>query len=240
VPLSAIVDNAHNPRRKLVAIAELAESIRTYGLLQPPLVRQARHQYELVAGHRRVAAARLLGWTEMPVLVRPVEPDEAYLLVLVDNLQRTELTPREEAAGLELLLRERGWSTRQVAAAVHRSPAYVSKRLRVFDDPLLGPLVLRQRLTVSAAEELLVLGPADRQRLAEQALREAWDHARIREAVHARFESKRRQPSIRVLSQQLRRALLAKMPTRLTRAERRELRLLFQDLSLVARRSSDT
>jgi ParB family chromosome partitioning protein len=235
IPLEQIDPSPRNPRRKLDGIEDLAESLRTYGLLQPPVVRPVGERFELVAGHRRLAAARALGWTHIPVLVRTAEQDEAYLLTLVENLQRDDLTAREEARALETLLRERGWTTRQVAAAVHRSPAYVSKRLRVFEDAVLAPLVIGQQLTVSAAEELLRLRPAQRRALAERAVHEGWQHAQVRAAVQSRFESKRRQPTLLRLGRELRHALQGISPAMLNEAERRELRILFRDLALLAR-----
>ncbi|HET6318071.1 MAG TPA: ParB/RepB/Spo0J family partition protein, partial [Chloroflexota bacterium] len=148
VPLEAIRPNPHNPRRRLPNITELAESIRAHGLLQPIVLRPVDGVFEVVAGHRRLAAARELGWTEIPALVREANEGEAYVLTLVENLQRSDLTAREESRALETLVRERGWSTRQVADAIKRSPAYVSKRLRVFEDAVLAPLVLHNRLTI--------------------------------------------------------------------------------------------
>src|SRR3954447_19503094 len=160
LPLGSIQANARNPRRRLRDVPQLAASIQTYGLLQPVVVRPVKDGYVLLAGHRRVEAARSLGWETIPAVVRPATDEEAYLLTVVDNLQRQDLSPREESAALEVLAREHGWSTRQVAAAISRSQAFVSKRLRVFDDPTLGPAVLSNSLSVSAAEELLSLPAA--------------------------------------------------------------------------------
>lgn len=81
--------------------------------------------------------------------MRDETDDQAYILTLVENLQREDLTPREEAASLEVLVGERGWSTRQVGDAIKRGPMYVSRRLRVFDDDTLSPLVLANKLPVS-------------------------------------------------------------------------------------------
>ena len=103
----------------------------------------------------------------------PATDEEAYLLTIVDNLQRQDLSPREESAALEALVRERGWSTRQVAAAISRSQAFVSKRLRVFDDPALGPAVLSNQLSVSAAEELLSIPAPQRPELLRKIVRVA-------------------------------------------------------------------
>ena len=187
VALADIRPSPYNPRRALDGIAELAASLAEHGLLQPLVVRQVGpHNYELIAGHRRLEAARTLGWTEIAVSVREETAEQAYILTLVENLQREDLTPREEAAALEVLLRERGWTTRQVGEAIKRSHAYVSRRLRVFEDEALAPLVLKDEspLPVSTAEELL--GVADvnlRRALAQRAADEGWERPQVRAAV---------------------------------------------------------
>jgi ParB/RepB/Spo0J family partition protein len=163
LPLSAIQPNPRNPRQRIDDIGELADSTRAYRLLQPIVVRRRGAGYELIAGHRRREAARFLGWLEIAATVRDESDDDAYLLTLVENLQRQGLSPKEEAAALEVLVRERGWSTRQVGDAIKRSPMYVSKRLRVFEDPVLGAPVLINRLPVSTAEELLRLPDDERE-----------------------------------------------------------------------------
>jgi ParB/RepB/Spo0J family partition protein len=140
IPLADIRPSPRNPRQRLDGLDELAESLRTHGLLQPVVVGRRGRGYELIAGHRRLEAARRLGWAEIAAVVRDETDDQAYILTLVENLQREDLQPREEAAALEVLVRERGWSTRQVGEAIKRSHIYVSRRLRVFDDPMLAPL----------------------------------------------------------------------------------------------------
>jgi ParB family chromosome partitioning protein len=157
VALNEIAPSTRNTRRLLRGIDELAASMQSYGLLQPVVVRRMKRGYQLVAGHRRLEAARQLGRDSIAAVVRSEGEDESYLLTLVENLQRQDLSPREEAAALEVLVRERGWSTRQVAAAIQRSQAFVSKRLRIFEDPLLAPAVLADRLSISGAEELLTI-----------------------------------------------------------------------------------
>ncbi len=192
IALDAIdVDPALNPRRNLTQIAELAASIRTHGLLQPLVVRTdpaAKGRYTLIAGHRRLAALKLLAaedhaWSRVPATVRTDCDEDAYVLTLVENLQRDDLSPREESEALARLIRQRGWTTRQVAASIKRSQAYVSKQLRVYEDRSLRALILRDRIAPTVAEELLGASPDQRPQLAKRAAAERWDQRRARAEV---------------------------------------------------------
>jgi ParB family chromosome partitioning protein len=236
IVVAQIVPSDRELRAVRRSVDELAASIQAYGLLQPLLVRPLETGYMLIAGHRRLAAIKLLGWESVRAIVRRESPSDAYLLSLVENLQRADLGPREEARALEALLRERAWSTRQVAAAIHRSASFVSRRLRVFDDPLLGAMVLSNRLAVSSAEELLTLPGPLKRALAERAVDEAWDHARIRNAV--RLQRRATNDGTRGLStdvRELRQRLRLLRADQLTPAQLRDLRLLFEDLAEIAR-----
>lgn len=192
VPLNLIDPSPRNPRRVL-DIAELASSIRAYGLLQPVVLRRTGPRYELVAGHRRHAAVRWLAeqepdeprWREIEAVLRQADADQAYLLTLTENLQRQDLAPKEEATALEVLVRQEGWSVRKVAEAIHRNPMYVSRRLRVFDDPHLAPAVLTNALPVSTAEELLRAPTEQREDLAARAIAEGWSQGQTRKAVQS-------------------------------------------------------
>src|SRR5579859_1556265 len=184
LPVSSIQPSPRNPRHALTGLDELAASIQAHGLMQPVVVRRLAEGYQLVAGHRRLEAARLLGWSEIAAVVRDETEDQAYILTLVENLQREDLTPKEEAAALEVLVRERGWTTRQVGEAIKRSHVYVSRRLRVFEDDVLAPMVLARGLTVSTAEELLRAPDAEaRKELAAQAADRQWTWGEARRAV---------------------------------------------------------
>jgi ParB family transcriptional regulator, chromosome partitioning protein len=241
VSLDAIQPSPRNPRRRLPDVDDLAESIRAYGLLQPVVLRPVNGSFEVVAGHRRLAAVQKLGWVDIPALVREADDGAAFLLTLVENLQRSDLSAKEESRALETLVRERGWSTRQVADAIKRSPAYVSKRLRVFEDAVLAPLVLQNRITISAAEELLTVNPERRKLLAERAADERWDHATVRASVknkHHRGRDAHRSGVLRY-ARGLRSALRDVRPYELTDAQRRELRLVFMDLALLAKAPPD-
>ncbi len=184
VDVTRIVPSPRNPRVDLGDIDELAGSIDAFDLLQPVLVRPLPgDRYELIAGHRRFAAVQRLGRQKIAAVVRQAtDDDQAYLLTLAENLAREDLTPSEEAAGLAVLVRRHGWSLRQVGEAIHKSHAYVSQRLRVFESEDLREPVLEEKLSISAAEELLRVPPERRPALVEQAVRERWTPAQARSA----------------------------------------------------------
>ena len=242
IPLRVIQPSPRNPRRGLKQIEALAASIGAYGLLQPLVVRRrAEGGFELGAGHRRLAALQHLGWEAAPAIVRDVDEDEAYVLRLVENLQREDLSPREEADALADLIRTRHWTTRQVAEAIKRSAAYVSKRLRVFEDPVLSPVVLDGRLRLAVAEELLVAPRRRRAALVEQAIAESWDSATARRVLggSSREMAPARRTSLAQAVATVRQKLREIDPVDLTERERRGLRLLFRELALVARAPAD-
>jgi len=108
IALSEILPSPRNPRQHMGDVDELADSLCAHGLLQPIVVRHPGRGYELIAGHRRYQAAQRLGWTEIAAVVRDETDEQAYILTLVENLQREDLQPKEEAAALEVLVRERG------------------------------------------------------------------------------------------------------------------------------------
>jgi ParB-like chromosome segregation protein Spo0J len=125
----------------------------------------------------------MLRWTSIPAFVRTVDADEAYLLDLVENLQRQDLSPEEEADALGELIRTRGWTLQQVADGIKRSVAYVSKRIRVFEDPVLRRAIVERGLPVSTAEELLGADDDQRPALIERAIAERWDQTTARQAL---------------------------------------------------------
>src|SRR6266536_821044 len=137
-------------RRDLGPIEDLALSLDSFGLLHPVHVYASHGRYRLVAGERRLEAARKLGWDSIDAMVR--EPDENDLMLeLVENTQRKWLSDSEEADALIRLVRGMGCEMKEVAAQAGRSEAYVSKRVRVFEDPLLRQAVELSQLPVPVA-----------------------------------------------------------------------------------------
>lgn len=140
LPLDVIVPGVYQPRTRMDegALYELAESIKAQGIMQPILVRklsQGEHagKYEIIAGERRFRAARLAGLAEVPVLVREVPDEAAATMALIENIQREDLNPLEEAQGLQRLIREFGYTHEQVAQAVGRSRSAASNLLRLLN-----------------------------------------------------------------------------------------------------------
>ncbi len=134
LPVARIRPGRYQPRTKMdqQALAELAASIRSHGLMQPLLVRPVdRDRYELVAGERRWRAAQMAGLDEVPALVREVPDDAALAMSLIENIQRENLNPMEEAAGVQRLVDEFKMTHEQAADAVGRSRSATTNLLRL-------------------------------------------------------------------------------------------------------------
>ncbi len=137
VRLSEIEPNKNQPRKHFDqdAIDDLAESIRRYGLLQPLTVRPMQVGYQLVAGERRWRACRIAGLTEVPVVIRELTDSEAAEIALVENLQREDLNPIEEAAGYQSLMEEFSLTQEEVAQRVGKSRSAVANAVRLLGLP---------------------------------------------------------------------------------------------------------
>lgn len=140
IPLRAIRPNPDQPRREFSAeaMADLARSIKEQGVLQPVMVRpvtDAEFEYEIVAGERRWRACALAGLDEIPALVREVDDEQSLALALIENLQREDLNPMEEAAGYAQLVSRFGLSQEVLAAKVGKSRSAVANTLRLLQLP---------------------------------------------------------------------------------------------------------
>src|ERR1700722_1926883 len=163
MPIAAIRRGSMQPRTQFrpEALEELAASIKAKGVIQPILVRPVPgfpHQFEIVAGDRRWQAAQLAGLTEIPAVVRELSDQEAIAVALIENIQREELTPTEEARALGRLIGEFSLTHQEVAEAVGRSRAAVSNLLRLLDLPgEVIALIDAQSLSMGHARALLGL-----------------------------------------------------------------------------------
>ena len=133
VPVGSIRPNPSQPRRVFdqSALQELAASIAQYGILQPLTVRRAAGALELVAGERRLRAAKLAGLSEVPCILVSVDNESSGMLALVENLQRRDLDFIEEAEGLARLMRQYGLNQEQAARRVGKSQSAVANKLRL-------------------------------------------------------------------------------------------------------------
>lgn len=143
LPTLRIRPNPAQPRKIFEAdgLRELAASIEQYGILQPLTVRRVGGEYELVAGERRLRAAKMLGLTEVPCILLTVNEEQSGLVALVENLQRRDLDYIEEAQGLLRLMHQYGMNQEQAASKVGKSQSAVANKLRILRH---GPIVLEK------------------------------------------------------------------------------------------------
>ena len=165
LPLDRLRPGKYQPRTRIDegSLYELAESIRGQGVMQPVLVRPvAGGDYEIVAGERRWRAAKLAGLDRVPVLVRDVPDESAAVMALIENIQREDLGPLEEANGLHRLVAEFGLTHEQAAQAVGRSRSAATNLLRLLQlaEPV-QQLLSAGDIDMGHARALLALGPAD-------------------------------------------------------------------------------
>ena len=160
VPVSAIRPNTHQPRRNFseTSIKELAASIREVGILQPLVIRSTEAGFELIAGERRLRAAKEAGLDRVPVLIRHAGEGESMEMALVENLQREDLNPLETAAAYQALMDSFGLTKDQLAARLGKSRATVTNTLRLTRLPeSIRAMVLTDKLSEGHARALLGL-----------------------------------------------------------------------------------
>lgn len=159
--ISEIEPNRSQPRKDFdeKALSELAESISKHGLLQPLLVRPLPlGGYQIVAGERRYRACRMAGITEVPVIIRELGDTETMEIALIENLQREDLTPIEEALGYQVLIDEHGFSQEEVAQSVGKSRPAITNALRLLKLPQsILDLVSDGKISAGHARALLTL-----------------------------------------------------------------------------------
>ena len=171
IPTSRIRPNPYQPRREFdpAALAELEASIRANGLLQPITVRRKGDSYELIAGERRLRAVRNLDWKDVHAVVRDFDDQTMLVLALVENLQRADLNPIEEARGYQRLLGEFSLTHQDVADAVGKDRSTITNLLRVLTLPEhVQQLVESGKLSAGHARALAGLEHVDALAIADQ------------------------------------------------------------------------
>ncbi|MBI3114976.1 MAG: ParB/RepB/Spo0J family partition protein [Candidatus Kerfeldbacteria bacterium] len=207
LPLKSIVANPLQPRREVEeGLAELVASIREHGILQPLIVQPRGGQYELIAGERRLRAARQLGLTRVPVVIRTVSKQQQLELALVENLQRKDLNPIEEALAYQRLTDEFSLTQEQVAAKVGKSRSHVANivRLPSLPEPIVVSLA-KGEITEGHAKVLLGLQTASEQvRLWKEIVRRKLPVRSLEKAVHSQRPRAERAGETDELADQLR------------------------------------
>lgn len=247
IPVAAIRPNPFQPRREFppAELAELEASIRAGGLLQPITVRPAAEPgtYELVAGERRFRAVGSLGWTEIPAIVHDLDDQGMLTLALIENLQRTDLNPIEEAEGYQRLAAEFQLSQQQIAELVGKDRTTVANAIRILALPAAVRRMLQQgEITQGHARALL---PLEREHLILDHVREITAkqlsvrevERRVREAIgrHPRTAPPAprsgtrasQAPEARRLADELRRYLQTDVHLVLETGSRGEIRIRF-------------
>jgi ParB family chromosome partitioning protein len=243
IAIERIRPNPYQPRREFdeTELNELQASLKSSGLLQPITVRPSGDDFELISGERRLRAATRLGWNDIPAIVRDVDDRTLLTLALVENLQRADLNPVEEARGYRRLTEEFGFTHAQIAESIGKDRTSITSTLRILQlSPVILDIVEKGQLSAGHARALVSLED-DRKALAlaneavarQLSVREL--ERRVRDAQQPR-ESTRPQPGtgappgspvLRQLEDELRRRLQTDVRVRLSGPERGTLEIAF-------------
>ena len=218
--LDQIRPNPNQPRKEFnqASIDELAASLKSSGLIQPIVVRRVGQGYELIAGERRLRAARQAGFIRVPAVVRDATDVESLELALVENLMREDLNPIEEAQAYQRLLAEFGWTQEDLGQRVGKDRSSIANSLRLLKlpQPIQADLVAG-RLTMGHARALLSLtDPADQLKLRDEILAHSWSVRATEEGVQRRrpairLAPRRRSVELAALEESLQRALMTRV-----------------------------
>lgn len=206
VRLSDIEPNPRQPRQDFdaAALEELAQSIRENGVITPITLRKTGDTYQIIAGERRWRASRMAGLHEIPAIVLDVDEQTGYALALIENLQREDLNPMEEAEGYRRLIQELGLTQEQAAQRVGVSRPAVANALRLLNLPVSVSALLREKkLSTGHARALLPLETPERMEQAaavilEQQLSVRQTEALVRQLLKAPRQAKEKAPDIYV------------------------------------------
>ncbi|MDD2725089.1 MAG: ParB/RepB/Spo0J family partition protein [Methylovulum sp.] len=176
LPIEYLQRGKYQPRKDMnpEKLQELADSIRAQGIIQPIVVRQiAAEKYEIVAGERRWRAAQLAGLQDVPVLVREIDDRAAMAIALIENIQREDLNPLEEADALRKLLDEFAMTHQQIADAVGKSRTTITNLLRLIElNPEVKKLLINRQLEMGHARALLSLSDSQQLTIAQKIVKD--------------------------------------------------------------------
>ena len=191
IPLDRIESNPEQPRLAFdeTTLEELAASIREHGVLQPILVRPiGENHFQLIAGERRWRASKIAAMASIPALVEDIDDDTALEISIIENLQREDISPLDEAAMYDRMIKDHGYSIRRLADKLGKDKGYLENRLRLADaPPEVRELVSLRKDTLSHAYELMkVSDPRKRKKLADQVARNELSLVKLRERIEGR------------------------------------------------------
>lgn len=167
IEISKITRNPNQPRKNFdeTALQELADSIKQNGVLQPILVRKIGGKYQIVAGERRYQASKLAGLKEIPAVVRDIDAKEVFQLALIENLQRSDLSPMEEAKGYRQLIDSQGLTQEGLAKILSRSRSAIANTLRLMDLPTVVQEMIEQGLLTAGHARAILAVPTEEGRV---------------------------------------------------------------------------
>ncbi|MGI6212158.1 MAG: ParB/RepB/Spo0J family partition protein [Anaerovoracaceae bacterium] len=199
IDINEIKPNKNQPRKEFnqEKIAELADSIREHGIIQPLVLRKSEGSgYELVAGERRWRAARQAGLSKVPCLIRDFTDEQNMLVAIIENLQREDLNPIEEAEGLEQMIQTYGFTQEEVSRSVSKSRPYISNSLRLLKLPEeIRSHVVSGELTAGHARALINVD-ADRQKeLCDKVIREGLTVRQLEKLITSKKNGTARKPA---------------------------------------------
>ncbi|MCQ9207877.1 MAG: ParB/RepB/Spo0J family partition protein [Omnitrophica bacterium] len=219
--ISEISASRFQPRKKTnpEKMEELIASIKEKGVIQPVLVRPKDGGYELIAGERRLSAAKKLGFRQLPVIIKDVEDAEALQLALIENIQREELNPLEEAQAYQQLISEFGYSQEKIARVVGKNASSVSNTLRLLKLPVTIQDALRQGLiSMGHARTILAIkGLVEQERIFKRTVAKRLSVRELENIITRRlggFKRKKavsRDPHLVALEEQIQRILGTKV-----------------------------
>ena len=192
--LAKIIPSSTQPRRHFDedALKELAASIKGTGLIQPIVVRKVGDQFEIIAGERRWRASKLAGLSEVPVVIRELSDKDAFAIALVENIQREDLNPLEEASAYRRLVDEFGFTQNELAETVGKSRSGVANTMRLLQLPTaVQNYVISGQLSAGHARSLIGFSKSEAEELAELIVKHGYT---VREAEELARESKQETP----------------------------------------------
>ena len=198
IDINDIKPNENQPRKVFddVKLQELANSIKEHGLIQPVILRQAKKGYEIVAGERRWRACRKAGLKEIPCMIKELTDEQNMLVAIIENMQREDLNPIEEAEGLNQMISSFGMTQEEVSKSVGKSRPYITNSLRLLKLPQeVRDMVSEGKLTTGHARAIAGIGDRQKQiQLAEYVIKEELSVREVERLIKEQHSPKKKNP----------------------------------------------